>query len=124
MSKTERSKSGRSVKCSGFLPPGAGLLSADWGGAMYSLKIVIEKGGEEALRKFNPALFFSILRAAGGNPYILNGCAYVTARQTSSIIRDAGRWAAGHDPDGSIRREYAGSMWRARPQGAEKIDLG
>ena len=70
---------------------------------------------------FDPALFFLMARAAGGNPRICNGGLYC---DLSPSLGGIGRWAARHDPAGDLRLEYVKSVWNARRSGTEIIHLG
>jgi len=72
---------------------------------------------------FCAALFFSILRAEGGNPIIRKGALCLTFRRTPTTI-GAGEWAASHDPNGAARLEYAKSIWAARDPNTEVVELG
>src|SRR5690348_5982903 len=82
-----------------------------WGVMMRNLKILEDEGGEDALRTFDAALFFSILLAGGDNPQIRYGGLHCGIHPSSKIIREAGQWAARHDPTGELRLEYARAIW-------------
>lgn len=97
---------------------------------MYSVETLL--GGEcgdvlgysGALGTFTAALFYSILRSEGGNPFIRNDALYIDVVRASGLARDTGRWAAFHDPNGAIRLEYARSVWNARRPGTDVVELG
>lgn len=91
---------------------------------MYSLKIVVESGGREALKQFNAGLYFSILRAAGGNPHITENGLFTVISPATKAMREAGQWAALHDPTGHIRLAFAQAAWERRPRGATFVMLG
>jgi hypothetical protein len=91
---------------------------------MHNLKILQDEGSAKALNAFDAALFFSILRAGGDNPQIRHGGLCCGVHPRSKVIRDAGQWAAFHDPTGELRLEYARAIWSARNPGTEIIELG
>lgn len=72
---------------------------------------------------FNVALFYSILRTEGCNPFVRDGGLYLDFIN-SAAVKDAGTLAALYDPSGEIRLEYARSAWTARRSGTEVVELG
>jgi hypothetical protein len=67
--------------------------------------------------------FFQKIREEGCNPLVTQNGLY-TGFVNSAAVRDAGRWAALHDPDGTLRLEYARAAWEDRRTDDEVILLG
>jgi hypothetical protein len=67
--------------------------------------------------------FFQKIREEGCNPIARDGGLYIDFIN-SAAVRDAGRWAALHDPDGALRLEYARAAWEDRRTDDEVILLG
>jgi hypothetical protein len=128
MSRAERLKSGTARNSGVFQTPGSAPLADNWGYVMYSLETAVGDYSEvlslgEALGAFSVALFYSILRAEGCNPFIRDGGLY-TEFGNSEMAREAGTWAALYDPTGELRLEYAREAWTARRSEAEVVWLG
>ncbi|MBR0903344.1 hypothetical protein [Bradyrhizobium liaoningense] len=68
---------------------------------------------------FSPGAYFHGVREAGCNPFVANGGLYQSVGAS-----DLNKWAARHDPDGSLRLKYARMMWAARASDDEIIELG
>lgn len=91
-----------------------------WGAGNLNLETASQQENDSV---FSAALFYSILRAEGGNPVVRKGALCITFRRTAATIR-AGKWAAAHDPDGFVRMEYAKSIWTARDPQSDVVELG
>lgn len=63
------------------------------------------------------------LRAQGCEPVVQRGALYINLESGASAS-EVGRWAARHDPKGTLRIEYARMMWSARASDDEIIRLG
>ncbi|MCK1517130.1 hypothetical protein IVB22_32430 [Bradyrhizobium sp. 190] len=66
--------------------------------------------------------YYACIQAKGCDPIIRNGGLYIDL--CSASIGDVGRWAALHDPDGSLRLDHARSAWEKRASDDEIIMLG
>jgi hypothetical protein len=91
---------------------------------MHRLAIVQERGGRAALDTFDAALYFAILRTCGGNPHVRADGIYCRVLTTVTIINEADRWAARHDPNGVARVAYARGLWLRRSEGTDVLELG
>lgn len=64
--------------------------------------------------------YYAALRGAGCDPMIRGGGLYTLLNGG----REAGKWAAFHDPDGSQRLEFARAAWANRGEDEEVVLLG
>ncbi|UFX41919.1 hypothetical protein HAP47_0021725 [Bradyrhizobium sp. 41S5] len=71
---------------------------------------------------FCAGAYYTALRDEGCDPIVRNGALQILINGSSE--NSFGRWAALHDPDGSLRKEYARAAWAARTSDEDVILLG
>lgn len=66
--------------------------------------------------------FYTGLRAGGGDPVVRNGALHFLVGEFP--VSNLNKWAALHDPTGSLRVGYARDAWAKRASDDEIILLG
>lgn len=88
---------------------------------MYISKLTVGEPGEHDV--FDPALFFTIQRNIGMDPYV-RGAAIGFGSTSDAKDESLFMWANESDPGGRRRAEYAADRWGEREPGQTIVFLG